>query len=1164
MIRHDSHIGVVRAEKYFSQIFADLFAWSGLSDDRIKAYYGGLSHDTLKLWRKGNVFRDYSFAVKMAKLFAPAGKERALLLLLFGIAEERTADQLFNALCTHSSLLKPGDIMRIARLSRGQTMREYWHAVALFDPALQGINEDWGKKMIMDLESGLHLRDAVAVARAVSNNVDLSHPRDRADFVYMLMGTYTPGYDRAVLPSINSDDPDSRKEGLRQLRKAYRLGLKDVALRLHISRNVYAAFEARGGQYRRGVIDLERLADIFAVPDKDRALFMNIYGDHVQPAYIIEHIERNGRKNWFARIALAPLTIIHELGNAAQALLTHRWRDIKKIDLLAGIVYKEQAPPCVGGIVANILVGAACLFLPSIFFMIFGVTHFIFAVHEIVANLYHFTMSWDLFTELEPLEDEDVPVRARALEDFNRDVATWYIGWKPFIFSLRDDLQAVEAFVDAHIFTPERRSSIRWVLKEIWDNIEQMVNPPHDFLACPKVDGSIMWRKGGEQGREYIEILMADNGPGFENIREAVTTSYTGKCLCGRRGEGLPGSARRVWDDRGSLVISSRGKTFHVGAMPVHDAIVAYPQLTTVQIFIPLQMPLQREQGLFQSLKEGDPGKIFFSAVFLFFMAGLAYIFCAGTGLAVLATVLPLGFWDISSIPDAATNRLRLEKLSPYAGITAENIEQRLFKEKSLLAHERDELGRFKKILAPSNSMAVNEPFDSISRVPHLLAALKYDRDFPGVCYESTWTIVNILRRNGFKGEFLTRRNNKGSLENYAFVELLGRRFILSLTQGCYLKDRKTDLGLVMMPLEYVVEHENIFPWLTQGELIFRYSFGLDGIITAYDLNYPERGVSVLEQGVRIRSIERDESVFEVRIRYEDGTLRIIREIDPRQPRDKDRDRQIMPRERSEVQPIRQITIARWKPRPPQKPFSFLRVFIPYFRLPSGVLPQRHSPAAPLFYSKRIPLTRVIRTGRAPLRMPMAVARTPVSSNGVFLQRGVPLFVEKIRPFVFRNNKFETAMPYHAPMVYQSKFIEHLYFTPKPFLYPPLIEHRVWFFFKAFPGRIKPEGLAGSVPRPQLPDKAIPHARSLKPEIHADVAVYAPIILQKMQKMFEDIKPFALKKKPLNVRWFLMFVDRERVVYKAWRVFGFNKLLNRFASDRIFKMWRLPVRVSYA
>jgi hypothetical protein len=67
-----------------------------------------------------------------------------------------------------------------------------------------------------------------------------------------------------------------------------------------------------------------------------------------------------------------------------------------------------------------------------------------------------------------------------------------------------------------------------------------------------------------------------------------------------------------------------------------------------------------------------------------------------------------------------------------------------------------------------------------------------------------------------------------------------------------------------------------------------------------------------------------------------------------------------------------------------------------------------------------------------------------------------------------------------------------------------------------------------------------------------------------MQKMFEDLKPFALKKRPLNVRWFLMFVDRELVVYRAWRVFGLNKLSNRFASERILKMWRFPVRVSYA
>jgi len=134
------------------------------------------------------------------------------------------------------------------------------------------------------------------------------------------------------------------------------------------------------------------------------------------------------------------------------------------------------------------------------------------------------------------------------------------------------------------------------------------------------------------------------------------------------------------------------------------------------------------------------------------------------------------------------------------------------------------------------------------------------------------------------------------------------------------------------------------------------------------------------------------------------------------------------------------------------------------------------------------------------------------------------------------------------------------------------------WFYKAFPERIKPEAAVAYEDLPGLPkmyeapDQADLlqrlalmarlrfSARFVTPEVHAGAILQPAVMLEAFKRMFENIRKIAVKKRPLNVRWSLTFLERELVVYRAWRVLGLNRSRVRFDSDRIWKIWRSPVR----
>ncbi|HTZ11925.1 MAG TPA: ribose-phosphate pyrophosphokinase-like domain-containing protein, partial [Candidatus Margulisiibacteriota bacterium] len=231
---------------------------------------------------------------------------------------------------------------------------------------------------------------------------------------------------------------------------------------------------------------------------------------------------------------------------------------------------------------------------------------------------------------------------------------------------------------------------------------------------------------------------------------------------------------------------------------------------------------------------------------------------------------------DKSSSPVSLLNILQ-----PYAGITQENIKDRLFGARILSDGEEKELERFKLLLPSSlNPAVLGEPVnvgaDNAKNISHLIKILRFDRGFPGVCYEASVGLAHILRTNSFEGEFITTRNHSLGYENYCTVKLLGEIFILSLTQAFYLEDKKIDLGLVMMPLEYARMNSENLPWLTKDDVVFRYSFSRDGIINAFSVNDPISALVLNGNKAfpRITAIERsgkDSLISKVRVIYEHG-----------------------------------------------------------------------------------------------------------------------------------------------------------------------------------------------------------------------------------------------------------------------------------------------------
>lgn len=111
----------------------------------------------------------------------------------------------------------------------------------------------------------------------------------------------------------------------------------------------------------------------------------------LQPSYIVSYLE-NGKPDWLLRIAFSFWSVPHEIGNFIQAAVTGRINDIKSIslkNLFYGWEYKGRAPPCIGGAIANLLVGGILLnyFSASPYSVVYNIFNLIFIGIEIAAMI---------------------------------------------------------------------------------------------------------------------------------------------------------------------------------------------------------------------------------------------------------------------------------------------------------------------------------------------------------------------------------------------------------------------------------------------------------------------------------------------------------------------------------------------------------------------------------------------------------------------------------------------------------------------------------------------------------------------------------------------------------------------------------------------------------
>ncbi|MBD3265014.1 MAG: HD domain-containing protein, partial [Candidatus Omnitrophica bacterium] len=101
------------------------------------------------------------------------------------------------------------------------------------------------------------------------------------------------------------------------------------------------------------------------------------------------------RKVNFRQIVFSPAVVPHEAGNLMQAILTGRLSDLDfhPADLFSGLHYRTRAPPCIGGIIANLIIFFASVFasshlsvLPSTFLIILGGFNLIHALIDLYFN----------------------------------------------------------------------------------------------------------------------------------------------------------------------------------------------------------------------------------------------------------------------------------------------------------------------------------------------------------------------------------------------------------------------------------------------------------------------------------------------------------------------------------------------------------------------------------------------------------------------------------------------------------------------------------------------------------------------------------------------------------------------------------------------------------
>ncbi|HQL41614.1 MAG TPA: helix-turn-helix transcriptional regulator, partial [Candidatus Omnitrophota bacterium] len=273
--------GFVHEDKIFSQVFNDLWTYSGFTGEHIQQKLKLSELDTPFSWRSGMVARDYKHRVELANLFEPYDDDarHALQLLFFGVAINETASQLLERAKSGQEGFHFGDIVRVTRLSRGLRRADVWELLSRKDPRLQEIVAATGVSILEGIENGGRLRFRTDIAESLADWIGL-RGQDKKDFIGLVRKKFAFAYDPQILRHVDRFDAASRRHGLMTLRLLQGLRQEDVEQKIGISHRTYSNFEFSGGATRSFVIDLDKLGQALNIPEEDRPFFKEIYGNH--------------------------------------------------------------------------------------------------------------------------------------------------------------------------------------------------------------------------------------------------------------------------------------------------------------------------------------------------------------------------------------------------------------------------------------------------------------------------------------------------------------------------------------------------------------------------------------------------------------------------------------------------------------------------------------------------------------------------------------------------------------------------------------------------------------------------------------------------------------------------------------------------------------------
>jgi|GEM_PF-6464689 len=277
-IKARSPQGFVPSQEVFSEVFEDLYRYSGYTDEMIQKGVGAKDKESIFEWRRGTTFDDYQTPSKIAKVLAGKNQDlvHAFTMLLFGVADYSRPGELLSRVKDPSDALTPGDLVYIVRLQKGQRRLDFWKGAAGAD-TLKDTSDENGRSIIEALERGRHIRFNPGIAQAVAAYIGFPSKEQEQEFVRMLLGKGI-FYDPKILRDVHLDDLDSRRQALVALRRsAGNLSAKEFAKKIGVSRSVYLHFEQSGGEDRSSVIDIEKMVAAFGIPAKDRVRFLEIY-----------------------------------------------------------------------------------------------------------------------------------------------------------------------------------------------------------------------------------------------------------------------------------------------------------------------------------------------------------------------------------------------------------------------------------------------------------------------------------------------------------------------------------------------------------------------------------------------------------------------------------------------------------------------------------------------------------------------------------------------------------------------------------------------------------------------------------------------------------------------------------------------------------------------